>query len=411
VSIDIPVCHPTLHKNMKFPSSLTAFYLNGGIREIIPIYPLYAIMFGEHDVGPLELSILFSIWALVGVVTEIPSGALADTFSRKWLIVASGFIKALSFFTWYLWQDFYGYALGFLLWGFASSIRSGAWEALLHDILKAQSRENLFTRHYGRIRAAGTSGVVIGELMGGYLIVQGYSFVLLVSMVIPVFASVLFAIMVTDPPVDKEVNERGYLNNLRSGVHEAITNRAILYILLVFSFLVTAAGILDEYVNPIIFEQGFDLSTVAYIAAGIVLAEALGQAMSGYFSFLSLEQLLGSMALSASILFLIQALNGFWVPACLASFFAIFGIASTLFAGQLQRQIKGSSRATVTSVVSLGDGIGAIIWFMAFGSLAEATSMTFATIGFTLVVIFLCGLFFLLGRSWNIIHEDHAATE
>ncbi len=375
---------------------------------MIPIYPLYAIMFGEHGIGPFELSILFSIWALIGIATEIPSGALADTFSRKWLIVASGIIKASAFYTWYLWQDFYGYALGFLLWGFASSIRSGAWEALLHDVLKQQSKENLFTRHYGRIRAVGTAGVVLGELMGGYLIIQGFSVVLLISAVIPILASAQFAFMTTDPPVNEKVSKPGYLNHLRSGVHEAITNKSILYILLVFTFLIIASGILDEYVNPIIFEHGFTMSTVAYLAAGIVLAEALGQAMSGRFSFLSLEQLLGCMAAATTILLLIQPLHGFWIPLCMALFFAIFGMASTLFAGQLQHQIKGSSRATVTSVVSLGDGIGAIIWFMAFGSLAEATSMTFATLGFALVTILSCGLFFLLGRLWNITHVNHS---
>jgi MFS family permease len=367
-------------------------------------------MFGEHGISPLELSVLFSIWALIGIITEIPSGALADTFSRKWLVVASGFFKALAFFTWYLWQDFYGYALGFLLWGFASSIRSGAWEALLHDILKDKNKEDLFTRHYGRIRAIGTSGVVLGELIGGYLIIMGFDTVLLVSTAIPIFASVLFAIMVTDPPQDEEVHQRGYLRNLKSGVHEAITNKSILYIFLVFTFLVISAGILDEYVNPIIFEHGFALSTVAYLAACIALAEAFGQTMSGRFSFLTLEQLLGCMAAGTAILFLIQLLDGYWVPFCLALFFAVFGMANTLFAGQLQHQIKGSSRATVTSVVSLGDGFGAVIWFMVFGSSAELTSMTYATFGFALITISLCGIFFLLGRKWNIIHIDHSGT-
>jgi MFS family permease len=392
---------------MNFRRSLTGFYLNSGIREIIPIYPLYAIMFSEHGVGPLELSILFSVWALIGIVTEIPSGALADTYSRKWLIVTSGIIKSLAFCCWYLWQDFYGYALGFIIWGLGSSIRSGAWEALLHDILKEQNKENLFTRHYGKIRSIGTMGVVMGELLGGYLIIHGYDIVLLISASIPVLASLVFFIMVTEPPAEEEVYERDYLTHLRSGIHEAFTNRSILYIFLVFTFLIIAAGILDEYVNPIIFEHGFSLSTVAYLSAGIVLAEAFGQAIAGRFNFLTLEQLLGCMAISATILFLVQPFGGLWVPMCMALFFSVFGMASTQFAGQLQHRIEGSSRATVTSVVSLGDGVGAIIWFMAFGGMAEMSSMTIATTGFACMTLFFCGIFFLLGRRWGITHIDH----
>ena len=96
-------------------SSMIAFYAAGGLREIIPIYPQYAIMFGSHGVSAFELSLLFVIWALVSLVTEVPSGAWADTYSRKWIVVASGEFKSAGFLTWYLWQDFSGYAFGSML--------------------------------------------------------------------------------------------------------------------------------------------------------------------------------------------------------------------------------------------------------------------------------------------------------
>lgn len=387
--------------------AVAAFYLNGFIREMIPIYPLYAVMFGEHGVSPLELSLLFSIWAAVGILTEVPSGALADSFSRKWLIVASGFLKSSAFICWYFFQDFYGFALGFILWGLASSIRSGAWEALLHDILKHAGETSLFTRHYGRIRALGTSGVLVGELTGGILIMHGYDFVLLISAIIPVVASIVFLLLVTDPPIDESVYQPGYMQNLKAGIDEAFTSLPIRYILLTFTFLIMASGILDEYVNPILFEQGFSLSTIAYLSAGIALFEALGNGLADRFSHLSLNQLLGLMAGATCLLFLVLPAGGYAVPLLLGAFFAIFGLASTLFSAQLQDQIEGSARATVTSVVSLGDGIGAIIWFMVFGSMAEASSMTMATSGFAVITLIACGVFFLLGRRWQITHEKH----
>ena len=86
---------------------LLAFYFNSGFREIIPIYPLYAIMFGEHGVSPMELSILFSVWAATALVLEVPTGVLADRFSRKWLIVLSSIFKAATFLVWFLWQEFF----------------------------------------------------------------------------------------------------------------------------------------------------------------------------------------------------------------------------------------------------------------------------------------------------------------
>ena len=89
-SVRLPLanCGP-MPQGIGMNKALAAFYLNGGIREIIPIYPLYAIMFGEHGVSSFFLSVLFVIWCLTCIVVEVPSGALADRFSRKWLIVAS----------------------------------------------------------------------------------------------------------------------------------------------------------------------------------------------------------------------------------------------------------------------------------------------------------------------------------
>ena len=52
-------------------TTITAFYLTGGLRELIPIYPLYAVMMGQDGISAFELSVLFSIWALTGIITEI----------------------------------------------------------------------------------------------------------------------------------------------------------------------------------------------------------------------------------------------------------------------------------------------------------------------------------------------------
>jgi len=43
-------------------------------------------MLTEHGISPIELSLLFSTWVLIGIITEIPSGALAARLGRKWLI-------------------------------------------------------------------------------------------------------------------------------------------------------------------------------------------------------------------------------------------------------------------------------------------------------------------------------------
>lgn len=386
--------------------ALYAFYINGGVREVIPIYPLYAIMFLEQGVSAIQLSTLFVIWATVGIVFEVPSGAMADRFSRKWLIVSSGFLKSAAFLTWFLWQDFYGFALGFILWGFGSTLRSGAWEALLHDLLTDWGREAEFAKRYGRIMSLATLGVVLGELSGGLLIVNGFDFVLLVSATIPILATIPFIFFVRDAPKAQETSQSGYLRTLMQGLVETVSNRSILYILLTFGFLLVTFGVYDEYVSPTLFEKGFPLALVAYLTVPVYLAMSAGQSFAHHFEWLTLKQLLALMAASALPLLAIPVLEGIWIPVLITFFFGTFGLASTLFQAHLQSEIKSSSRATVTSAVSLGDSLGAIIWFMVFGTMAELGSMSWAACGLGIGIILLCGLFALLGHRWGITRQS-----
>ena len=359
--------------------AIPVFFFFNGVREIIPIYPLYAIMFTESGVSAFELSVLFSIWAAVGIVFEVPSGALADRFSRKWLIVISSAFKSAGFISWFLFPDLAGYALGFVLWGLGSTLRSGTWEALLFDLLAHHGRDAEFGRLYGRIMAVGTAGVVLGELSGGILISQGYDVVLLVSAAIPLLASVPFALFVKEPPKKTRSGEDNYLAILRDGLKEAVGSRSLLFIVLTYAGLIVTFGVYDEYSAPTLREKGFSLAAVAYLSVLVLLAQSIGQWLAGRFASISLGRLFVMIAASASTLMVVPFVPGFIVVPVLAIFFFMFGLSMTLFQDRLQHTMTGENRATVTSVVGMADGIGAIVWFLAFGVAADLTSMSEAT--------------------------------
>jgi len=390
------------HADNTRSTNLTAFYIAGGLREIIPIYPLYAIMFGANGVSAFELSLLFVIWAMIGLVTEVPSGAWADTYSRKWMVVASGLFKSAGFLTWYLWQDFPGYALGFIMWGFGSSLRSGAFEALLYDILHEWDQTQAYTRHYGRITALATFSAMLGEILGGILIIYGYDLVLLVSMAIPLLASIPFIIYVKDAPKEESIGDTDYLVHLRQGIAESMNNKSVLFILLTTTFLVVASGVVDEYVSPIMFEKGFSLSMIAFLAAPLFIAQAAGEYLADRFETLNFDQLLLMMMLGSACLIPIFRGSGYLIPGLFTLYFFLFGLASTVLAGLLQEKISSGSRATVTSVVGFGDSLGAMIWFLVIGGLAEFYSLSVAISLFTIIIILSCGFGLFFRRKLDI---------
>ncbi len=67
----------------------------GYLRETVLIFPVYAIMMGTNGISPFELSMLFIVWSGSALVFEVPSGVLADRYSRKTLLVISGAVKGM----------------------------------------------------------------------------------------------------------------------------------------------------------------------------------------------------------------------------------------------------------------------------------------------------------------------------
>ena len=137
------------------------WYVYGYVREVVLIFPVYAIMMGEHGVSPIQLSILFLIWSASALIFEVPSGVLADRYSRKRLLVAAAVIRGSAFVVWWVLPEFAGYLVGFVVWSVGSSLVSGTSESFLYDTLRAQRRvdDGAFARVYGRGMVANSLGV------------------------------------------------------------------------------------------------------------------------------------------------------------------------------------------------------------------------------------------------------------
>ena len=141
----------------------------------MPIYPLYALLFADSGLSDAEISALFALWSAVGIVAEVPSGALADRFGRRTALVVGALVQALGYASWVLFPEFPGFAAGFVLWGLGGALASGAQEALLHDGLVAVGAAQHYARVQGWVGAAGlvvqvpTAGIATALFVaGGY---------------------------------------------------------------------------------------------------------------------------------------------------------------------------------------------------------------------------------------------------
>lgn len=110
-------------------------------------YPVFTILFLDFGLTLEQFATLNALWAVVIVLLEVPSGALADQLGRRRLVIASAVLMVLEMAclvfmprgggTLTLWL----FALNRVLSGAAEACASGADEALTYDSLPPDGRE------------------------------------------------------------------------------------------------------------------------------------------------------------------------------------------------------------------------------------------------------------------------------
>ena len=107
-------------------------------------YPVFTILFLDFGLTISQFAMLNAIWAASIVVMEVPSGALADIWGRrKLLILASVLMIVEMLLLGFAPRQYPGILLAFfltnrILSGFAEAAASGADEAIAYDALKSE---------------------------------------------------------------------------------------------------------------------------------------------------------------------------------------------------------------------------------------------------------------------------------
>lgn len=144
-----------------------------GSADLIPLYALYALLFADHGLNTAQISGLLAIWSMTSFVLEVPSGAWADTVSRRLLLILSALLLVAGFAMWTVFPSYLGFALGFVLWGTSGALLSGTFEALVYDELAARGKTADYPRIMGYTRAASETAALLGIVAAAPLFAWG----------------------------------------------------------------------------------------------------------------------------------------------------------------------------------------------------------------------------------------------
>ncbi len=340
------------------------------LADLVPLYPLYALLFADAGLSIGEITALFALWSGVGIVAEVPAGGLADRFSRRSCLVAASLLQGSAYALWVLLPTRPGFALGFVLWGLGGSLVSGALEALLYDGLAEAGVEDRFARVLGQVRAAGLLAQVVSSLAavglhaaGGYPLV-GWVSVACCLAAAPVAARLPEPARSGGDPEDDDAPV-SYVATLRAGLHEAATSPLVRRALVAVAAL-TAFDTLEEYFGLLARDWGVPTTLTPLAVLGIPVVGALGAAAGGPARRLPASALAVLLALGTAALAAGDLLHAPVGLVGVTAFYGLYRLVLVVADTRLQERIEGSARATVTSVAALGTDLLSFVIYAAW---------------------------------------------
>jgi MFS family permease len=389
----------------------SVWYAHSYLRELVLIYPTYAIMMGEHGISPLALSTLFIVWSLTHLVLEVPSGTLADRYSRRRLLILSAALKGVAFLIWWVLPGFWGYLVGFVAWGMASSLVSGTAEALLHDTLAARDATHTFARLYGRGLAFNSLGVATALALGGYAAEFGYTLPLLASVAAPWLTAALVAVGLEEPPRARQPHLDGLVGTLRGAVIEIRRNPTLIYVVAMFTILVTGYGVLEEYIGPLLTEKpGFSLTAIGVVYASAFAARTVGMELAHRLPVRGFRPIATIFGIGGVGLALVTRFDHWLLAVPLAIYFAASASAEVLLQTRLQESMTGHARATVTSIAGVGEASFGVVLYLMIGSAAEIWSWHAGAAGVAALTIVGAAVFWLFAPPHHSRSETAPTT-
>lgn len=329
--------------------------------EAMPIFPVYALLFTDAGLSLGQVSLLLALWSVVGIVLEVPSGAWADTVSRRGLLALGAVVYAAAFATWVLVPTFAGFAAGFALWGLSGALTSGTFQALAYDELAARDARDRYAHVIGLGHALAVAAMTVTTLLAAPLLaVGGYDLVGWASVGVCLVQLAVVASLPAAPPVVSAVELSDdvpgpgsawarWRDALRTGLGEATTSALVRGAVLA-SATVLALQVVDEYFGLLFREQGAALVVVPLLVGLVGAGEAAGALVATRATGWAPRRAGGAVALAGALVGTAALVGDPLLAAvALTGGYGLVQLTVVLSEVRLQDTIEHGARATVIS--------------------------------------------------------------
>ena len=356
------------------------------------------LVFQYRVVGldPFQMVLVGTVLEATCFLFEVPTGLVADLHSRRVSVIIGFFLIGAGFAVEGIFATFAAAVIGNVIWGIGYTFTSGALQAWITDEVGEENVSRVFTRE----TQVDLTFSIVGTLAAGALGLVGLRApVIAAGATMMLLAVGLWAVMPErhfhpTPRGDRETF--GHLKDqLVAGLRIA-RGRQVVRVFLLVSLLVGLASevfdrlwrvrVLDTFAMPALFGGDEAIAFTVFALIGTLVSLAASLASGRWLPRRVIDANPGlPVALSALVQVVgvvgVALLANLWLAlACVWLRGAAMAFSAPIESTWLNRNLDGSTRATVLSMNSQANAIGQVAGGPPLGALATRTSIPVALV-------------------------------
>lgn len=396
------VPHPTVLK----------YYVYRSTTDVGFTMPIFILFLDNRGLTLAQIGLLESIWLASIILSELPTGYIADRLGQRNSVLIGTFVIAVSTGAFGLMSTFLGFALVRVVWSIGISLRSGSTQAWLYDTLEAKFDEEKYAHIEGRGNSLSLFVMAVTTLGGGLIAeTVGFAAAFLTTAGVTLLAVLVVATFPTvqsqreEAGVDTDTDDDDYtVLRAISLIRETATDSRVSWFVLYAGLFVIAAQTVQLWIQPVSVDVGLDIPSIGVMYAGFGLVSAGAAYFTGWvkktitirYWYLFVPPLIGALFVGVQLL-PIAAVGVFFVMR------AAKEISQPLMFQFLNDRIESTGRATLLSAANLVLGMIAIPMYWGTGIIGDATSPLMAVVTIGWIILF--GVILLQG--WRVLNRVH----
>ncbi len=339
---------------------------------------------------------------LSSLLLDIPTGILADKWSRKGTLILGSFALALSSLLAGVSPGLTVYALSMLLYGLYDVLVEGSYQAIVYDTLREENRTKEYSRMIGWAYGLFLAGAGVANIASGYIAeASSYQMTFYISLV-PCLINIALLLTVREPRFHQLERKERVLRELGAASKKILHIRLLRVLTIVMISLSLMELFKADFGQLYILRYTSDAEFLGILWAIYAFMWALGSVIAH-----RLRTRLTPLIIASTVPLILIGLVDHWVGLII---FAVQIVASSALDNQIETRIQENTPSSVrasllSTVTAAGTAISIPMSFLLgwafrdYGAFRAVQIM--AVLGFVVLVYWL-----LVGRQ--ALHADDA---